>query len=106
MDECLQALSQQREWEGDDLLVAQVKIQLITEQLTRANAQSPDGIPPDYVLAALRTQLQSTQAQLPVHLQQNGMSFPVHAPPDPSDALKTRFSATYRTRSLPSTRSP
>ena len=106
MDECLQALSQQREWEGDDLLVAQVKIQLITEQLTRANAQSPDGIPPDYVLAALRTQLQSTQAQLPVHLQQNGMSFPVHAPPDPSDALKTRFSATYPTRNLPSTRSP
>ncbi len=73
MDECLQVLSQQREWEGDDLLVAQVRIQMITEQLTRANAQSPDGIPPHYVLSALRTQLQSTRAQLPLHLQQNGV---------------------------------
>jgi hypothetical protein len=76
MDECLQTLSQQREWEGDDLLVAQVKVQLIAEQLTRANAQSPEGIPPDYVISALRAQLQSTKAQLPHHLQQNGMSQP------------------------------
>jgi hypothetical protein len=73
MDECLQALSQEREWEGDDLLVAQVKVQLIVEQLTRATSQSPDGLPPGYVLSALRSQLQNTKAQLPLHLQQNGM---------------------------------
>ncbi|KAL2126720.1 hypothetical protein VTI74DRAFT_348 [Chaetomium olivicolor] len=71
MDECLQALAQQREWEGDDLLAAQVKVQLIAENLNRATAQSPDGIPPNYVLSALRAQLQSTKAQLPLHLQQN-----------------------------------
>jgi hypothetical protein len=73
MDECLQALSQQREWEGDDLLVAQVKVQLIVEQLTRATSQSPDGVPPGYVLSTLRTQLQNTKTQLPIHLQHNGM---------------------------------
>jgi hypothetical protein len=72
MDECLLVLSQQREWEGDDLLVAQVKVQLVVEQLTRVTSQSPDGIPPAYVLATFRTQLQSTKAQLPVHLQHNG----------------------------------
>ncbi|KAK4234733.1 hypothetical protein C8A03DRAFT_18416 [Achaetomium macrosporum] len=71
MDECLQTLSRQREWEGDDLLVAQVKVQLIIEQLTRATSQSPDGRPPSYVLSSLRTQLRSTKAQLPGHLQQN-----------------------------------
>jgi hypothetical protein len=72
MDEYLQTLSHQREWEGDDLLVAQVKVQLIIEQLTRATSQSPDGIPPSYVLSSLRSQLRSTKAQLPGHLQQNG----------------------------------
>ncbi|KAK4155624.1 hypothetical protein C8A00DRAFT_41809 [Chaetomidium leptoderma] len=71
MDECLQSLSQQREWDGDDLLVAQVRVQVIVEQLTRAASQTPDGIPPGYVLSTLRTQLQSTKAQLPLHLQQN-----------------------------------
>ncbi|KAK4099452.1 hypothetical protein N658DRAFT_164545 [Parathielavia hyrcaniae] len=71
MDECLQALSEQREWEGDDLLVAQVKVQLIVEQLTRTSSQSTDGIPPGYVLSALRAQLQTLKAQLPPHLQQN-----------------------------------
>ncbi|KAL1838213.1 hypothetical protein VTJ49DRAFT_2940 [Mycothermus thermophilus] len=71
MDECLLALTQHREWDGDDLLAAQVKVQLIVEQLTRATAQSPDGVPPNYVLSALRSQLQSHKAQLPPHLQQN-----------------------------------
>jgi len=72
MDESLQALAQRQEWEGDDLLVAQVKVQLIVEQLTRAVAQAPDGVPPVYALSALRTQLHSIKAQLPPHLQQNG----------------------------------
>ncbi len=72
MDECLQALSQRQEWEGDDLLVAQVKVQLIVEQLMRATTQAPDGVPPAYALSALRTQLHSIKAQLPPHLQQNG----------------------------------
>ncbi|KAK4126938.1 hypothetical protein N657DRAFT_630866 [Parathielavia appendiculata] len=71
MDDCLQVLSQQREWEGDNLLVAQVKVQLILEQLTRVTSQSTDGIPPGYVLSALRAQVQTIRAQLPPHLQQN-----------------------------------
>jgi hypothetical protein len=73
MDDSLKILSQQREWEGDDLLVAQVKVQLIVEQLTRATVQSPDGDPPGYLLATLLSRLQNTKAQLPLHLQQNGM---------------------------------
>lgn len=74
MDECLHILSEQPEWEGDDLLVAQVKVQLIVDQLVRATSQSPDGIPPSYVLSVLRTQLHSVKTQLPPHLQQNGKS--------------------------------
>ncbi|KAH6617733.1 hypothetical protein B0J18DRAFT_371625 [Chaetomium sp. MPI-SDFR-AT-0129] len=71
MDECLEILSQQQEWEGDDLLIAQVKVQLLVEEVTRAASQSPDGIPPCYVLSSLRTQLQATAAQLPPHLKHN-----------------------------------
>ncbi|SPQ26729.1 2996b653-1133-4681-aa8e-47aec6c8f710 [Thermothielavioides terrestris] len=71
MDECLQVLSQQREWEGDDLLVAQVKVQLIVEELARVTSQSPDAIPASYVLSALRSQLQKIKAQLPPHLRHN-----------------------------------
>ncbi|KAK4187418.1 hypothetical protein QBC35DRAFT_233924 [Podospora australis] len=71
MEESLQILSQRREWEGDDLLVAQVKIQLIVEQLNRAASQSPDNAPPAYYLSALQTQLQNVRVQLPDHLQQN-----------------------------------
>ncbi|KAL2261813.1 hypothetical protein VTK26DRAFT_3256 [Humicola hyalothermophila] len=71
MEEFLQSLSVQREWEGDDLLVAQVKIQLIVEHLTRATSQSTDNVLPNYVLSALGTQLQNIKAQLPLHLQQN-----------------------------------
>ncbi|KXX73648.1 Transcriptional regulator WAR1 [Madurella mycetomatis] len=69
MDEFLQSLSQKKEWEGDDLLVAQVRIQLTLEQLTRATSQSPD--PPGYYLSALQVQLQNIKTQLPHHLQQN-----------------------------------
>ncbi|KAK4165643.1 hypothetical protein QBC43DRAFT_315583 [Cladorrhinum sp. PSN259] len=71
MDECLITLSQRREWEGDDLLAAQVKVQLIIEQLNRFTAQSPDNTPPYYYVSALHTQLQTIKAQLPNHLQQN-----------------------------------
>lgn len=85
MEEFLQSLSEKREWEGDDLLVAQVKVQLIIEQLTRATSQSTDGILPVYVLSALRTQLQNLRTQLPYHLQQNGMSAAARVPSIVSD---------------------
>ncbi|KAK3991501.1 hypothetical protein QBC44DRAFT_341065 [Cladorrhinum sp. PSN332] len=71
MDEILLQLSQRREWEGDDLLVAQVKVQLIVEQLNRFTAQSPDNTPPYYYVSALHTQLQTIKSQLPHHLQTN-----------------------------------
>ncbi|KAK4654465.1 hypothetical protein QC762_403520 [Podospora pseudocomata] len=71
MEESLQFLTQRHEWEGDDLLVAQVKIQLIVEQLNRATSQSIDNAPPSYYLSALHTQLTNVKTQLPSHLQQN-----------------------------------
>lgn len=86
MDEFLQSLSQKKEWEGDDLLVAQVRIQLTLEQLTRATSQSPD--PPGYFLSALRMQLQNIKAQLPHHLQQNGTSSTHSTPSGLSDVLQ------------------
>ncbi|KAK3332291.1 hypothetical protein B0T19DRAFT_482593 [Cercophora scortea] len=71
LDESLQILSQQREWDGDDLLVAQVKIQLVLEQLSRSIYQSRISGPPTYYLSALRNQLQTIRAQLPDHLQKH-----------------------------------
>ncbi|KAK3682306.1 hypothetical protein B0T22DRAFT_501754 [Podospora appendiculata] len=71
LDESLQILSQQREWDGDDLLVAQVKIQLVLEQLSRSIYQSRISGPPTYYLSALRSQLQTIRAQLPDHLQKH-----------------------------------
>jgi len=75
MDDCLQILSEQREWDGDDLLVAQVKVQLVIEQVTQATTQSQDGTLSTFISDALRTQLQNIRFHLPDHLRQNGRSF-------------------------------
>ena len=71
MGECLESLSQQPEWDGDELLVALVKHQLLVEQLTRAVWQSSDDVAPLFLPAALRSQLNDLRSQLPVHVQQN-----------------------------------
>ncbi|KAK0616755.1 hypothetical protein B0T14DRAFT_568333 [Immersiella caudata] len=71
MDECLQLLSRQPEWDGDVLLAAEVKIQLLTEQLTRAIWQSPDSVAPAYFSSALKSQLRDLQSQLPAHILRN-----------------------------------
>ncbi|KAK3349577.1 hypothetical protein B0T25DRAFT_246174 [Lasiosphaeria hispida] len=71
LDECLQVLSQQREWDGDDLLLNMVKIQLIVTQLTRASSQSPGDAPPAMFLSALLTQLRDIGGNLPHRLQAN-----------------------------------
>lgn len=76
MDDCLQALEQSPEWEGDELLVALVKIQLIVEQLTRAVWQSADNTPPPFFASALRTQLVDLKNQFPIHIQENRLSTP------------------------------
>lgn len=94
MDECLEVLSQQQEWEGDDLLIAQVKVQLLVEQVTRAASQSPDGVPPGYVLASLQAQLQATAAQLPPHLKHNGRSALNITPPIPKISSNTHTTDT------------
>lgn len=75
MDDCLQILSEQREWDGDDLLVAQVKVQLVIEQVTQAITQSRDGTLSTFISDALRTQLQNIRLHLPDHLRQNGKTF-------------------------------
>jgi hypothetical protein len=81
MEESLRLLSQQREWDGDDLLVAQVKIQLLVDELTRATWQSPEDGPPALYLAALQTQLDNIKSQLPQRLQKSSMPqlrYPAH----------------------------
>ncbi|KAK0707662.1 hypothetical protein B0H67DRAFT_685933 [Lasiosphaeris hirsuta] len=71
MDECLQVLSQQSEWDGDDLLLNLVKIQLIVTQLTRATSQSLGDPPPAMFLSALLSQLRGIKDKLPHRLQAN-----------------------------------
>ena len=80
MDECVQELSRQRECEGDDLLIALVKIQLIVEQLTRAIWQSLDSTPPAFFMAALQSQLTDLKAKLPTHLLNNSTLAQLHNP--------------------------
>jgi len=71
MDECLQILSQHPVCDGDELLVALVKIQLLTEQLTRAIWQSPDSVAPAYFSSALKSQLRDLKSQLSSQMQEN-----------------------------------
>jgi len=71
MDECLKMLSERPEWNGDEVLVALVRIQLLVEQLTRAVWQSSEKAPPGFFVSALKTQLYDLKAQFPPHIQQN-----------------------------------
>ncbi|KAK0615620.1 hypothetical protein B0T17DRAFT_510207 [Bombardia bombarda] len=69
MDDHLRNLSHRREWDGDDMLVAQVKMQLIIEQLAGRTAGQPDvGNSSVSYHALLRNHLESIIAQLPPHL--------------------------------------
>lgn len=71
LDECLRQLSREPSWEGDELLVVLVRIQLLTEQLTRAIWQSPESVAPAYFSSALKSQLLDLREKLPAQMLEN-----------------------------------
>ncbi len=80
MDQCLQVLSQCREWEGDEVLVAIVKTQLVVDQLARAPWLPQTQRPPAPFISALHLQVQSIRNQLPSYLKDDCTS-PSRFPP-------------------------
>ncbi len=72
LDEDLQILAQEPEWEGDRLLVILVKIQLAVDQISRVPwSSSLDGGPPAFYLDSLRARLQAIKDQVPAELVQH-----------------------------------
>jgi hypothetical protein len=72
MDECLQVLSEHPECLGDELLVAEVKMQLIVEQVARGPWLSPDYKPPPYFISTLQAQLKNVKNTVPLKLHELG----------------------------------
>lgn len=73
LDGCLQTLSQSPEWPGDEQLAAQVKMQLLVDQLNRGPWKNQELQPYcSSYLEGLLSQLEKIKAQLPPSLTQNG----------------------------------
>jgi hypothetical protein len=80
MDDYLRILSEEKETELETLLVAQVKAQVITNQITSYPAeQAAEGggsmAPPAYFVKAMELQLQGIHKSLPVELQSNSWCY-------------------------------
>ncbi|EEA22396.1 hypothetical protein TMatcc_008158 [Talaromyces marneffei ATCC 18224] len=72
LDGCLQTLSQSPEWPGDEQLAAQVKMQLLVDQLNRGPWKNQELQPYcSSYLEGLLSQLEKIKAQLPPSLTQN-----------------------------------
>ncbi len=79
MDECLQILDERHECLTDEILVQQVRLQLIVEKVTLGTwndgaMETAEHIkaPPSFYLQALHSQLQEVKNKLPPQLQRNG----------------------------------
>lgn len=72
LEECLLTLSRHPECDGDELLVAQVKVQQIVDQLLRACEQSTANSPPVSLVSVLHRNLLNIGNELPSHLKTNG----------------------------------
>jgi hypothetical protein len=79
MDECLQTLAEKQECPADEVLVQQVKLQLIVEKVAQipwhdGEIENTESIraPPALYLKALQSQLQEVKRKLPPELQRNG----------------------------------
>lgn len=79
MDECLQVLDETQECHTDEILVQQVRLQMIVEKVTLGTWY--DGVietaehiraPPSFYLQALHSQLQEVKNKLPPQSQRNG----------------------------------
>lgn len=81
MDECLQVLTGSQDYPGDEILVTQVRLQLLTDIVTRAaegvsyggHSSQRSGTPSLY-LKALHSDLATIKRSIPPNLQQNGLS--------------------------------
>ncbi|OBT75209.1 hypothetical protein VF21_06137 [Pseudogymnoascus sp. 05NY08] len=81
MDECLQVLTGSQDYPGDEILVTQVRLQLLTDIVTRAaegvsyggQSSQRSGTPSLY-LKALHSDLATIKRSIPPNLQQNGLS--------------------------------
>src|SRR5271170_1606627 len=79
MDECLQMLAEKQECPTDEILVQQVRLQLIVEKVVQApwhdgeieNAERVRA-PPAFYLKALQSQLQEVRRKLPPESLRNG----------------------------------
>ncbi|KAF3760415.1 hypothetical protein M406DRAFT_237312, partial [Cryphonectria parasitica EP155] len=76
LDECLESLSQEPEWVGDQSLVLLVKYQLVIDQMCGDKAdqapqhpQSRGAAPPTFYIDALRAHVQNIGRQTPVELE-------------------------------------
>jgi hypothetical protein len=79
MDECLQVLDETRECLTDEILVQQVRLQLIVEKVTPGTwyegvIESAEHVraPPSFYIQALHSQLQEVKNKIPPQLQRDG----------------------------------
>ena len=62
LNDCLNYLNENPEWQGDQLLAAQIRIQLLIDQAA-ADCQTP-GMPPYYQLSALTSPVEAVKKQI------------------------------------------
>ena len=81
MDECLQVLTDNKAYPGDAVLVIQVRLQLLTDIVTRASGDisyggqsSGLGGPPPLYLKALHSDLEGVKRSIPPELRDNSSS--------------------------------
>ena len=70
LEESLCVLEESHECLNDEILVQQVRLQLIAEKVAIGNWD--DKAPLSFYLQALHSQLQEVKSKLPPHLQSNG----------------------------------
>lgn len=79
MEDCLQTLVERQEWPGDEVLVYQVRLQLIIEKVIRTKWDDENietvKMPPAFYLKALQSELQEVWRRVSPELQDNGMPY-------------------------------
>jgi hypothetical protein len=78
LDECVQALQDQAEYDGDVILAGLVKLQLVLEQTHRAQLPSYDGLArkqPAAFIETLHSQVERIKESLPPDIQQDRKSY-------------------------------
>lgn len=73
MADCLATLSERPEWEGDQVLAAQVRIQLIVDQVAESGYTPASKLPSYYVPSALMLPVETIKRELPPGLENNNL---------------------------------